>query len=1342
MESRPVADALRKASNLPAPDFLAGGGEMGERLRAHDWSRTPLGPSSEWPPALRAAVRIMLASRQAVSIWWGATLVNLYNDACRPLVGANHPTALGQAAPAAWREIWDDIGPRVEGAIRGVDAGSQPSVPLLLERHGRVEEAHYTLSFAAIPADDGSMGGVLCTFGDVTQSVVWDRQMNLLRYVTAHSAGAQTVTDACRRAVEALAGSGSDIPFAAIYFVDATRGEATLAAAAGVPRAHPAFAPTISLDPESPWRLQDAVAAAPGAYPRVTLAEGLFGVLPTGRWSVPPREAVVARLASAPIDGRVGVLIAALNPFRMVSDDHRRFVELAAAQVAAAVANVQARREEARRVEAETLQSVARDIASELDLRQVVQKVTDAATRLTGANFGAFFHNVKDEHGEAYQIFTLSGAPREAFEKFGMPRATPVFKPTFDGTGVVRVDDITKDPRYGQWGPHHGMPKGHLPVRSYLAVPVVSRSGEVHGGLFFAHREPGVFDERAERNAIAIAAQAAVAIDNATLFGLARAEIGRRTQVESELRESEQGSRALVESLPAAVYTTDAEGHIQHFNQAAAELWGRRPTLGVDRFGGSAGIFEPDGTPIVRTESPLARTLRGEHAGDSAEIVVQRPDGALRHVLAHPRALRDESGRIVGGLNMLVDITQRKAAEAELAFTKDQLALQVETLTRLHQLSMDLGGATDLPSALQRIVETCVETQGADYGLVWIHDAPTDRLVVQASHGFDAEGRALFRDVPAGPYGGSAGNAWATCKRWMIADTETDPAFEPYRESARTVGFRAVHSTPIVTRSGALLGVISVHYRAPRAPLQREMQAADVCARHAADAIEAYRNQEALRESERIYRAIGESIDYGVWTCDARGGVTYHSESFLRLVGMRQDETAGPGWKAIMHPDDLPRVTAAWEEAVRLGSQFDCEYRVRRAGGGWQPILGRGVPVRNERGAIEAWAGINLDIARLKQVETELRELDQRKNEFLATLAHELRNPLAPLRNGLEVMRLAGGDRATLEKARTMMERQLKQMVRLVDDLLDVSRVSRGKIELKREEIELSSVLRNALETSQPLMAERRHELVARIPDTPITLSADLTRLSQVFWNLLNNAAKYTEPGGQVVLEVRPGRDEVEVSVRDTGIGIPHEMLGRVFDIFTQIDRSLEKSQGGLGIGLSIAKRLVEMHGGTIGVKSGGHGRGSEFTVRLPARVGVRPQAPRDEPLAGASTVRHRILVADDNTDSATTLSLILEALGNEVFVAHDGAEAVDLARRHRPQAILLDIGMPRMNGYDACARIREEPWGRDAFIVALTGWGQQEDKNRSKAAGFDRHLVKPVEPRLLEQMIEALPPA
>jgi PAS domain S-box-containing protein len=1087
------------------------------------------------------------------------------------------------------------------------------SAPLAmpLDSHGLVSEAH--LSVSATPVGDDGSAGLLCAFLDRTAAVIADRRVELLRALAARARGTLSVEAACVRAVEGLGTDPFDIPFAGIYLADPSRERALLTAVTGIAAGHEARPSEIAIG--EACSLPIAAALASGEIHRFPL-DGLREPLPPAAWMRPIREGIVTALGPAG-DGRDAVLVAALCPLHPLDEDLFRFLQVVTAQLSAGLANAQALDEERRRVEAETLHDVARDLASELDLQALVQKVTDAGVRLTGAGFGAFFYNVVSESGDAFQLFTLSGAPREAFEGFGMPRATPVFKPTFLGQGPIRVDDITRDPRYGRVAPHHGMPEGHLPVRSYLAVPVVSRTGEVLGGLFFGHVETGVFDLRAERNAVGIAAHAAVAIDNANAYGRARKEIERRTSMEEALR-------------------------------------------------------------------------------------------------------RDE---------------------AELAATKDELAAQVESLTMMHELAMRLGAMTDLAPAMQAILDTAVSAQGAQMGLVWLQDPQTGDLLAEASHGFRAEKLMLFHRVAPGPAGGSAGNAFHQRRRWVVSDTESDPHFAEYRDAAREAGFRAVHSTPIVTRSGALLGVMSVHYSHCRAPSQREQQVADVCARHIADAVEALRSQEALRESERLYRAIGESIDYGVWVCDAEGRNTYASESFLRLTGLTQEQCSGFGWADMLHPDDVNRTIAAWRKCVKEGGIWDVEHRVRGADGGWHSVLARGMPVRNARGAVVGWAGINLDIRRLKQVENELRELDQRKNEFLATLAHELRNPLAPLRNGLEVMRLARGNPQTVEKARAMMERQLAQMVRLVDDLLDVSRVSRGKIELRREKVELASVLRNALETSQPLMDERGHTFTVDIPDERIIVDADVTRLSQVFWNLLNNAAKYTEAAGRVALAVAAEGDHVEVRIRDNGIGIPPNMQSQVFDIFTQVDRALEKSQGGLGIGLSIAKRLVEMHGGSIRVTSEGHGKGSEFVVRLPARIEARGAGDDGSVLRESPRgARHRVLVADDNQDSATTLSLMLEVMGHEVRVAHDGQEAVELARTFQPEAILLDIGMPRMNGYDACRCMRGEPWAADTLIVALTGWGQDGDKNRSKDAGFDRHLVKPVEPEMLQSLIEALP--
>jgi DNA-binding response OmpR family regulator len=368
-----------------------------------------------------------------------------------------------------------------------------------------------------------------------------------------------------------------------------------------------------------------------------------------------------------------------------------------------------------------------------------------------------------------------------------------------------------------------------------------------------------------------------------------------------------------------------------------------------------------------------------------------------------------------------------------------------------------------------------------------------------------------------------------------------------------------------------------------------------------------------------------------------------------------------------------------------------------------------------------------------------LREADQKKDEFLTTLAHELRNPLAPLRNGLQVMKLARSDGPAVEQARTMMERQLGQMVRLIDDLLDVSRISRGKVELRKERVALETVIQHAIETSRPLIENGGHDLNINVPPDPIYVDADLTRLAQVFANLLNNAAKYTERGGGITLAVQRQGSDAVVSVRDTGVGIPAHMLPKVFEMFTQVDRSLERSQGGLGIGLTLVKRLVEMHGGTVAAKSEGHGRGSEFVVRLPVVLSLVGHEPSGEAEPVRTTARRRILVVDDNRDSATSLAMMLKIMGNETQTAYDGLEALDVGAAFRPDVALLDIGMPKLNGYDAARRIREQPWGKNIVLVALTGWGQEEDRRRSREAGFNTHMVKPVEPAALEKLLAGL---
>ena len=364
---------------------------------------------------------------------------------------------------------------------------------------------------------------------------------------------------------------------------------------------------------------------------------------------------------------------------------------------------------------------------------------------------------------------------------------------------------------------------------------------------------------------------------------------------------------------------------------------------------------------------------------------------------------------------------------------------------------------------------------------------------------------------------------------------------------------------------------------------------------------------------------------------------------------------------------------------------------------------------------------------------TRLREADRRKDVFLASLAHELRNPLAPIRTGVAILRMTGAD-ARAPTVLAMMERQLQHMARLLDDLLDVSRISRGKITLHHERIDLRNVVDAAVEANRPLIEEMGHAFSVSAPSEPAFLNADPVRFAQILSNLLSNAAKYTPPGGQIALKAEHRGDEVEVSVTDNGIGIPGESLESIFEMFTQIGSQSSNGQSGLGIGLSLAKGLVALHGGTIEAHSEGHGRGSEFRVRVPTRLTL--DADSATPVRTVLTAnRLKILVVDDNRDAAETLSMLLELKGHAVRRAYDGENALQVAEGFRPEMVLLDLGMPKMNGYEACRRIRDQEWGAHMTLIAVTGWGQEDDRRKSSAAGFDGHLVKPVDPETLEEL-------
>jgi signal transduction histidine kinase/ActR/RegA family two-component response regulator len=386
--------------------------------------------------------------------------------------------------------------------------------------------------------------------------------------------------------------------------------------------------------------------------------------------------------------------------------------------------------------------------------------------------------------------------------------------------------------------------------------------------------------------------------------------------------------------------------------------------------------------------------------------------------------------------------------------------------------------------------------------------------------------------------------------------------------------------------------------------------------------------------------------------------------------------------------------------------------------------------------------------ADLRDREEALREADRSKDEFLAVLAHEIRNPLAPIRTAVHLLRLKQLTEEQRVKAREVIERQVEHLVRLIDDLLDVARITRGAITLQRERVDLAEVVARAIETSRPLIDTRRHELVVALPDRALTVNGDMTRLSQVIGNLLNNAAKYTEPGGRILLRVEREGGEAVIHVQDNGIGISGPMLQKVFELFTQADRAIDRQSGGLGIGLALVRRLVDMHGGSVSAHSAGRGHGTEMVVRLPSSAeapAVPPPAPEPAEPTESAGRSCRILIVDDNKDAADSMALSVQLAGHTVCTAYDGQEGLELASAFAPDVLLLDLGMPGMNGFEIARRIRQKAWGRNMTLIAVTGWGQEQDRRRTKEAGFNAHLTKPVSPAellgALGAAIQAVPP-
>jgi PAS domain S-box-containing protein len=664
---------------------------------------------------------------------------------------------------------------------------------------------------------------------------------------------------------------------------------------------------------------------------------------------------------------------------------------------------------------------------------------------------------------------------------------------------------------------------------------------------------------------------------------------------------------------------------------------------------------------------------------------------------------------------------------------------ELNDVNELHELSATLVSVPTLSEQLRLILSTVARLHGAGSGIITIVDRPGDRLDVAASIGFGPRALDDLRERKGDD--GAGGLACIEGRHVVIEDTEADPRYAESRELARREKIRSLHATPLIGRDGAVLGALTVHFARPHRPTERGIRIADICARKAAVFIERARAEEGVRQRDRRFQAVLEAsgVPFLVWSPirDAGGAVvdfrfTYVNTAAARIMRVGLDEYIGRSVLEVM--------PHAWDDRGRFDmyvaalerNEVRSMERQSAADGNhaWFHIIASPLD-----GDVAVWFA---DITQRKQQERDLLEADRRKDEFLATLAHELRNPLAPIRQAAKILRNEAATEAQRRWANNVIERQVLHMSLLLDDLLDVSRITHGTLQLRKQQTDLQSIVSAAIETARPLIDERRHQLAVDMLES-LEVVADPLRLAQVLSNLLTNAAKYSNPNGTIRVTARQSGAELVISVEDNGIGIAPEDIGKVFGMFAQLRSAQDHAAGGLGIGLALAKGIVELHGGTIEVSSGGSGRGSRFTVRLPNAVAARASERAPGTVANGHPVpARRILVADDNRDAAESLAIILRLEGHEVELAHDGQAALRAFTERRPDVALLDIGMPNTNGLDVARQIRSMPEGGGVLLIAITGWAQDTDKQRSRAAGFDHHLTKPIEPDALIGLLGA----
>jgi len=1233
---------------------------MGARMRAHDWAATPLGPAVHWPQSLKTVVRVMLDSRYAMWMLWGPELTFFCNDAYLPTVGIKRDWVLGARSDKVWEEIWPDIGPRITHVLENGEATWDEGLLLFLERSGFSEETYHTFSYSPVYDDQSRIAGMLCVVTEVTERVIGERRLRVLRDLAARAAGMETVQAVCDRLIGVLGEDAWDVPFASLYLLAEGGDSARLAACAGaIPaRLRP---PSIALDDaSSPWPL--AAALASGEAQSVRLPTEVNSV-PSPLWNNAASQALVLPVQRQGSLSGVALLVVGVSPRRALDDSYRGFFDLIAAQFAAAIVDAQQKEADRRRAEA-------------------LAEIDHAKT--------TFFSNVSHEFRTP---LTLMLGPIEA------ACANP-------------------------------------------ATP-----GEVRAGL-----------ELAQRNSLRL-----LKLVN-SLLDFSRIEAGRLqasfepVDAASLTRDLASNFRSAMESAGLA-FVVDCEP-IDEPLFLDREMWEKI----VLNLLSNAFKFTFVGTITLRLR-------RGETEAvlEVADSGVGIPQQEIPRLFERFHRVESTKGRTQEGsgigLALVHELVKLHGGHVEVSST-----LGRGTTFRVR---VPLGAA-HLPTERIKVPRSLVSTSTSSQAYVqealrWIPSGSAAPLAFEEIPAAVADGRfsaiagarvliaddnadmreylrdllAPYYTVETVPDGQEALAAIASHRPGLVLCDVMMPRVDGFALLKALRSDESLRSTPLILLSARAGEESRIEGLAAGADdyLAKPFSARELTARIGAHLELARVRREAtaaLTDSEERLRFALDAASMATFVWDIGTGHTESDKRMLALLGLPPESTLGfkRALDSVIHPEDEPRYAEALSRALERGGtgELQLDIRVRHPHGAvrWVAITGRvqfeGEPLRAVR-----VAGVAMDITQRKQVEDRLEAADRQKNEFLAMLAHELRNPLAPIRNASELLSRSLSATPRGQAVVDMLKRQVSVLVRLVDDLLDVSRITQGRIALKCRPVLLAEIIAQAMETVEPLIREKHHE-ISVVSYRPLRVYADSTRLVQCVVNVLTNAAKYTQPHGIIRVETAEEAGEAVLTIADNGPGITFDLLPHVFDLFVQSERTLDRSQGGLGIGLSLVKRLIEMHGGRVAARSLGAGEGSTFEIRLPlSRQDIEHARESPQRMPGA-----RILVVDDNADAADSLGSLLQLEGHTVVVTYSSADALAQLDEFKPEIVLLDIGLPEIDGYEIARRIKSSAEHRHMRLIALTGYGQADDRQRAKESGFDDHLVKPVEFFALQRVLAA----